>query len=93
MINVLYCSHFDLSRIDKVPKELFDPEIQKELLVLEEQEVGLQCITDQNHVLLLFSRYRSFFRRIFVDISKYTFDGINTFVVFHTHYGDIYNAL
>lgn len=31
-------SHFDISRIDKVPKELFDPDIQKELLVLEEQE-------------------------------------------------------
>ncbi|KAK3611810.1 hypothetical protein CHS0354_040479 [Potamilus streckersoni] len=31
-------SHFDLDRADKGPKEIFSPEIQKELLVLEEQE-------------------------------------------------------
>ncbi|KAK3087392.1 hypothetical protein FSP39_005300 [Pinctada imbricata] len=31
-------SHFDLNKFDKGPKEIFDPEIQKEVLVLEEQE-------------------------------------------------------
>ncbi|CAH1785534.1 unnamed protein product [Owenia fusiformis] len=31
-------SHFDLHKLDKGPKEIFNPEIQKELLVLEEQE-------------------------------------------------------
>ncbi|KAL5011298.1 hypothetical protein ScPMuIL_009849 [Solemya velum] len=31
-------SHFDLEKLDKGPKEIFDSEIQKELLVLEEQE-------------------------------------------------------
>ena len=38
----MFCSHFDLHKIDKGPKEIFNPEIQKELLVLEEQEVS-QC--------------------------------------------------
>ena len=36
---VFICSHFDLEKIEKGPKEIFNPEIQKELLVLEEQEV------------------------------------------------------
>ena len=36
------CSHFDLDKPERGPKEIFDPEIQKELLVLEEQEVSLQ---------------------------------------------------
>lgn len=31
-------SHFNIHKIDKGPKEVFDPEVQKELLVLEEQE-------------------------------------------------------
>ncbi|XP_076454839.1 GTPase-activating Rap/Ran-GAP domain-like protein 3 [Babylonia areolata] len=30
--------HFDLDKLERGPKEIFDPEIQKELLVLEEQE-------------------------------------------------------
>ncbi|PVD22442.1 hypothetical protein C0Q70_18255 [Pomacea canaliculata] len=30
--------HFDLEKLERGPKEIFDPEIQKELLVLEEQE-------------------------------------------------------
>ena len=33
-------SHLDMDRLDKGPKEIFNPEIQKEILVLEEQEVG-----------------------------------------------------
>lgn len=33
-------SHFDHgSKIEKGPKEIFNPEIQKDLLLLEEQEV------------------------------------------------------
>ncbi|ESP05020.1 hypothetical protein LOTGIDRAFT_109410, partial [Lottia gigantea] len=31
-------SHFDIEKLERGPKEIFDPEIQKELLVLEEQE-------------------------------------------------------
>jgi len=34
-------SHLDMERIEKGPKEVFNPEIQKEILVLEEQEVRL----------------------------------------------------
>ena len=35
-----FCSrHFDVDRLDKGPKEIINPEIQKDLLVLEEQEV------------------------------------------------------
>ena len=43
MTKFLQCSfrysHFDLSKLEKGPKEVFDPEIQKDVLVLEEQEV------------------------------------------------------
>ena len=35
----LDCSHFDMEKTDKGPKEIFSPEVQRELLVLEEQEV------------------------------------------------------
>lgn len=33
------CSHFELEKFEKGPKEIFDPDIQKDILVLEEQEV------------------------------------------------------
>jgi hypothetical protein len=36
---VLVCSHFELEKFEKGPKEIFDPDIQKDILVLEEQEV------------------------------------------------------
>jgi len=32
--------HLDMDRVEKGPKEIFNPEIQKEILVLEEQEVS-----------------------------------------------------
>lgn len=32
-------SHFELEKFEKGPKEIFDPDIQKDILVLEEQEV------------------------------------------------------
>ena len=35
-------NHLDMERIEKGPKEIFNPEIQKEVLVLEEQEVHSQ---------------------------------------------------
>ncbi|XP_055959069.1 GTPase-activating Rap/Ran-GAP domain-like protein 3 [Patella vulgata] len=31
-------SHYDIEKLERGPKEIFDPDIQKELLVLEEQE-------------------------------------------------------
>ena len=37
--DIVFCSHFDMEKVEKGPKEIFNPEIQKELLVLEEQEV------------------------------------------------------
>ena len=42
-------SHLDMERIEKGPKEVFNPEIQKEILVLEEQEVRLILGDDFNH--------------------------------------------
>lgn len=39
------CRHFDLEKLERGPKEIFDPEIQKELLVLEEQEVSVHPVT------------------------------------------------
>lgn len=39
LISILFTfSHFNIDKTEKGPKEIFDPEIQKELLVLEEQE-------------------------------------------------------
>lgn len=35
--------------MERGPKEIFDPEIQKEILVLEEQEVRLYYINDEYH--------------------------------------------
>lgn len=31
-------SHFDLDKLDKGPKEIYNPDLQKDLLLLEEQE-------------------------------------------------------
>lgn len=40
-LHILYFSHYDIEKVEKGPKEIFSPEIQKDLLVLEEQEVGV----------------------------------------------------
>ena len=32
-------SHFEMPKLERLPKEVYSPEIQRELLVLEEQEV------------------------------------------------------
>jgi hypothetical protein len=39
-----FYSHFNIHKTERGPKEIFDPEIQKHLLVLEEQEVGFDQI-------------------------------------------------
>lgn len=38
------CSHFDVDKVERGPKEIFSPELQKELLVLEEQEASVGTI-------------------------------------------------
>jgi hypothetical protein len=39
-----FYSHFNIHKTERGPKEIFDQEIQKHLLVLEEQEVGFDQI-------------------------------------------------